>query len=186
MPPEADIRIAHLQKHIRFTESQNDRLRRACAFLGCTIQTFVHESALERLARVEAEMRLDDEYRRRRRDERAARREVKGLGLKRKQEEADQPPARDEIPQPAPSVIVQMPGAAPSGGGDVVMVTMLAQYIVNGSPLMRSMRTDQAREVIASSREGAEREAAYAALDAAVKEREPKRRGALDWLRSGI
>jgi hypothetical protein len=48
---------------------------------------------------------------------------------------------------------------------------------------MRDTRYEQAKAVIAAANDGVARDSAIAALDAAVKAREPKRAGVLDWLK---
>lgn len=172
----ATERTAHLSKHIRFTLSQDKRLEAACEYLGCTLQNFIHEASLERLAKVEAEQRADKEYRERSKKEKSSRRrEVRGLGLR-----TDTPPAPvAELPAPSPQVVVNIPATTTSAASDV---SMLASFVVKGSVLGRDTRLERAREVLAASLDGTALDAAKKALDEAVAATTPKS-GVLDWFK---
>jgi len=153
--------------------SQDKRLEDACSYLGCTLQNFIHEATLERLAKVEAELRADREYKERAKKSSGRKREVRGLGLR-----TDQPPApAPEPPAPAPQVVVNIPAA----GSTTSDVSMLASFIAKGSILERDMRLERAREILASSLDGASLDAAKKALDDAVANA-PKT-SVLDWFR---
>jgi len=170
-------RNAPLSKHIHFTMSQDKRIKDACSYQGCTLQNFIHEATLERLAKVEADQRADKEYKERSKKPSGRKREVRGLGLRTDRSETaptvDPPPAA-----PAPQVVVNVPAmASPTSN-----VSMLASFIAKGSILERDIRLDRAREILASSLEGASLNAAKKALDEAVAARSPKI-SVLDWFK---
>lgn len=165
-------RTTSLSKHIRFTNSQDKRLEDVCTYLGCTLQSFIHEATLERLAKVEAEQRSNKEYRERSKKESSRRREIRGLGLRSNATVAEPPPA------PAPQVVVNVP-AAPSAAGDA---SMLATFVAKGSILERASRLEHVHEVLAASLDGAALKAAKKALDDAVAATAPKS-GVLDWFK---
>lgn len=172
----ATERTTHLSKHIRFTLSQDKRLEAACTYLGCTLQNFIHEAALERLAKIEAEQRADKEYRERSKKDSSRRREVRGLGLR-----TGTPPAPvAEPPAPAPQVVVNIPAPTTSAASDV---SMLASFVTKGSVLGRDTRLERAREVLAASLDGAALDAAKKALDEAVAATTPPKSGVLDWFK---
>lgn len=158
----ATERTTHLSKHIRFTHSQDKRLEEACAYLGCTLQNFIHEATLERLAKTEAEQRADKEYRARSKKEPAKKREARGLGLRTAQAETT---IVDTPAPPAPQVVVNIPATTAAPANDV---SMLASFVTKGSALGRDMRLERAREILAASLDGDALDAAKKALDEAV------------------
>lgn len=162
-------------KHIRFTLAQDKRLDDACTYLGCSLQSFISEATLERLAKVEAEMRANEDYKTRSKKESSRRREVRGLGLR-----ADRPETAPVEPPPAaPQVVVNIPAAAAQPANDV---SMLATFVAKGSLLGRESRLEHAREVLTASLDGAALDAAKKALDEAVIALAPKS-SVLDWFK---
>jgi len=157
-------RTTHLSKHIRFTHSQDKRLEEACTYLGCTLQNFIHEATLERLAKTEAEQRADKEYRARSKKEPAKKREARGLGLRTAQAETTVVDA-PAPPVPVPQVVVNVPATTVAPANDV---SMLASFVTKGSILGRDMRLERAREILAASLDGDALDAAKKALDEAV------------------
>ena len=167
-------RSAPLSKHIRYTMSQDKRIEEACAFLGCTLQNFIHEATLERLAKVEAEQRSNKEYKEQSKKSSGRRREVRGLGLR-----TDRVEATPVIEQPTvPQVVVNIPAATTPSSE----VPMLAAFVAKGGILGRDLRLERAREVLAASLDGASLDAAKKALDDAVRAQAPKS-GVLDWFK---
>ena len=172
----ATERTTHLSKHIRFTLSQDKRLEEACTYLGCTLQNFIHEAVLERLAKVETEQRADKEYRERSKKDSTRRREVRGLGFR-----TDAPPAPvAEPPAPQPQVVVNIPATGATSAASEV--SMLASFVAKGSILGRDTRLERAREVLAASLDGTALDVARKALDEAVAATTPKS-GVLDWFK---
>lgn len=179
-------RTTHLSKHIRFTSSQDKRLEDACTYLGCTLQNFIHEATLDRLAKTEAEQRADKEYRARTKKEPAKKREVRGLGLRTAQAET----TVVDAPAPAaPQVVVNIPATAATPANDV---SMLASFVTKGSVLGRDMRLERAREILAASLDGDALDTAKKALDSAVNALgaksglsldSPKKSGILDFFK---
>lgn len=169
-------------KHIRFTLAQDKRIEDACTHLGCSMQSFIQEATLDRLAKIEAEMRADKDYRTSKKTS-MRHREVRGLGLRTERPEA--PTVAD--PPPTPQVIVNVPATASSTTSDV---SMLAAFVAKGSVLGREMRIDRAREVLSASLDGASLDAAKKALDDAVAAQASKdiesrmsKTGVLDWFK---
>lgn len=177
-------RSAPQSKHIRFTHAQDKRLEEACTYLGCTLQSFVQEAALERLAKVEAEQRADKEYRERSKKSPEPRRKVRGLGLR--EDRPDATAAVEPAPPPAPQVVVNVPAAATTTtttSSTASDVSMLAAFVAKGSVLGRDLRLERAREILATSLDGAALDAAKKALDEAVAAHAPKAGGVLDWFK---
>lgn len=176
-------RIAPQSKHIRFTLSQDKRIEDACAYKGCTIQSFIQEATLERLAKVEAEQRADKEYRERSKKSPEPRRKVRGLGLR--EDRPDATAAVEPAPPPAPQVVVNVPAAATTTttSSTASDVSMLAAFVTKGSVLGRDLRLERAREILATSLDGAALDAAKKALDEAVAALAPKAGGVLDWFK---
>lgn len=174
-------RSAPLSKHIRFTLSQDERLEKSCAYLGCTLQNFIHEATLERLAKVETEQRALKDHREQSKKESKKKREVRGLGLRVGQPEealaAEPPPPAPAVPQ----IVVNVPAAAAPASD----ASMLAAFVTKGSILQRDVRLERAREILAASLDGASLDAAKKALDEAIAAsaaRAPKT-GVLDWFK---
>ncbi len=173
----ASERSAPQSKHIRFTLWQDKLLDSVCQHLGVTLQNFIQLAAVEKAERIDKELQASKEYRDGKKRDGERKREVRGLGLRR--EETREVATVAEAPAPQAPVIVNVAASSPANE-----MTMLVDFVTKGSPLMRSSRLEQARAVIAASTDGAAKDAALAALDAAVQARgEPKRAGVLDWLK---
>lgn len=151
-------------KHIRFTQAQDKRLDDACTYLGCSLQSFISEATLERLAKVEAEQRADKDYKARKK-ETVKKREVRGLGLRTAQVEAT---VIDTPAPPTPQIVVNVPATTAVTTTPTSDVSMLASYVAKGSILERNMRLERAREMLAASLDGDALDVAKKALDNAV------------------
>lgn len=151
-------------KHIRFTQAQDKRLDDACTYLGCSLQSFISEATLERLAKVEAEQRSNKEHKAHKK-ETAKKREVRGLGLRTAQVET----AIIDTPTPhTPQVVVNIPATTTAATTPTSDVSMLASYVTKGSILGRDMRLGRAREMLEATLDGDALDAAKKALDDAV------------------
>lgn len=163
-------------KHIRFTLAQDKRLDAACTYLGCSLQSFISEATLERLAKIETEQRANKEYQDQSKKKSEHRRKVRGLGLR--TDRSETVPAAEPPPAPQPQVIVNVPAASTAACD----VSMLASFVAKGGVLEHESRLGRAREVLASSLDGAALDAAKKALDTAVVALAPKT-GILDWFK---
>lgn len=166
------------QTSFRMTEAQADRLDKTLRRRGQTMQAFVLSVVMRAIEEDEAEDRVAQDGRQRRREARDARRQVEapsGLGLRPRPVAAEAPPPPAPATPPPVQVVVHGSGSpAPAGtgasGGDIIQ--RLAAFVTTGPEYTRGERLRQTVEILrVSSGTEEERLALAQQLDAAVAAR---------------